>query len=112
MQRTESLFSRVIFWILAAALSLMFVYETFASVTRWIGMSDFATAVADGLSLRGTLWLLAGVLIPVGIFAGAIIAGRKRGSFQRILMLILGISLVAVLQMDIMGRIPTTHYLG
>lgn len=108
-QRSTTL-GAVLFWIAAVGVIVLYAYAVVAAIGNWIGIAGYADALAGGLSLAGVLWLTLGVAIPVMSLALAVIVGRKRSKPVRLLILVLGLSLTAVMQLNVMHFVPTTSY--
>lgn len=99
-------------WVAGVLLAVLYVYAAIAAVGNILGMIGLAGALGTGLSASGWLWLTLGVLIPVLVFALALLLSRRRGPWTRILLLAAGIAVVAVLQIDVMHVIPESSYFG
>lgn len=98
-------------WLLGSLLAALYVYATVAAIGNWIGMREIASSLSGGLSPSGIVWLSCGVVLPPLALTGALVAGRKKPALQRLLLLVLGLSLVAVMSLNILHLIPTTSYL-
>lgn len=109
-QRSSPLPVRILTWLVAIILVGLYVYAVVAAVGNWIGIAGYAEALAGGLSAAGVAWLTLGVAIPVVALIVSILVGRKRSGSMRILILLLGLSLTAAMQLNIMHVIPTTSY--
>ncbi|SJN09526.1 hypothetical protein FM113_06500 [Leucobacter sp. 7(1)] len=101
---------RILSWAAGVALVGLYVYATITGVGNLTGMLGLSGALGMGLSVSGWLWLIAGVLLPIIVLAGALLLGRGRGAWARILLLAAGIAAVAVLQIDLMHVIPESSY--
>lgn len=112
MTTTRSVTGRVLAWILCALLLALYIYAVIAAIGNWQGMSQIAAILSDGLSAQGTFWLGAGVALPALILFAALIAGKGQTLGKRLLFLALGLTILAVLQLDILYFVPTTSYFG
>lgn len=97
---------------LFTVLILLYAYAMIAAVGNWQGMAQIAAVLSDGLSPQGTFWLAFGVALPALILIAALIAGRGRTFGKRLLLLGLGLTILAVLQLDVLYFVPTTTYFG
>lgn len=100
------------FWAGLVAVIGLYVYAVSAAVGNWIGMDQLATMLADGLSGIGRVWLVVGVAIPVLAFAVSALIGVGKSRGVKLLLLCAGLTVVAILQLDVMHLVPTTLYLG
>lgn len=112
MTAQKSAVARWGFWAALVAITGLYLYAIAAAIGNWVGMSNIAEILSDGLSTQGVIWLSIGVAIPVILLGASLILGRGKSHGQRLLLLLLGLTLVAVLQLDITHMIPTTRYLG
>lgn len=111
MSTAQSRVKSIGYWVVFVAIVALYVYALATAIGNWLGMSNIANILADGLSPSGILWLSVGVAIPVVTFIVASIVARGKLRWQRVLILLLGLTIVAVLQLDLMHMVPTTRYL-
>ncbi|QIK62449.1 DUF3422 domain-containing protein [Leucobacter viscericola] len=97
-------------WVVGFLLAVLYLYAATAAIGNLIGMSGLAGALGTGLSAVGWIWLITGIVMPVVLLSLALILGRKRKAGIRILLLAVGITVVAVLQIDLMHLIPESSY--
>lgn len=101
---------RSISWVAGVLLVVLYVYATTTAIGNLTGMLGLSGALGTGLSVAGWIWLVAGILLPPVLLAGALLLGRERPAGSRLLLLAAGIAAVAVLQLDLMHVIPESTY--
>ena len=102
----------IVFWGAYALLIGLYLFEIAAAFGNWQGMAQIAAALSDGLSVTGIVWLAVGVAVPIGALAVAVIVPRKASRGRKLLVLVLGLSLVALCKLNIFYLVPTTSYLS
>ncbi|WP_025133220.1 hypothetical protein [Leucobacter sp. PH1c] len=102
--------SRIAAWVGGLLIAVLYVHATTTGVGNLLGMLGMAGALGMGLSVSGWVWLVFGIAMPPLVFAGALLLGRGRRGGARILLLAAGITLVAVVQLDVMHLIPESTY--
>lgn len=102
----------VLFWAAWAAVTGLYLYALIAAVGNFLGMSTVAQTLTGQLSTSGTVWLTAGVVLPLLAFALALLLGRGRSRTQKFLLLATGLCLLAVMQLNIMHLVPNSSYFG
>jgi hypothetical protein len=100
----------VVAWIVGALLTILYLYAIATAVGNLTGMFGLADALGIGLSAAGWSWLIIGIVIPVVLLSLALILSRKRKAGFRILLLALGLTVVAALQIDLMHLVPESSY--
>lgn len=102
--------TRVLSWVVGVILAGLYVYATITGIGNLIGMLGLGGALGTGLSAVGWLWLVFGIVMPLGVLIGGLLLARGRGAGIRILVLATGIALVAAVQLDVMHVIPESSY--
>lgn len=97
-------------WIAGVLLSVLYLYAAVAAIGNLMYFPGLADASGLEVSTIGWTWLIIGIVMPVALLALALILGKKRKAGIRILLLAVGITVVAVLQTDIMHLIPVSSY--
>ena len=89
------------------AASIAIVFGLFYAYTAWAGLGNLVglnnTAQSLDTSLSGFGWglLLAGVILPIAVFAVAFWLGRRREAGPQALILLAGLCLVSAFSLDI-----------
>lgn len=94
------------FWLtvtLAIIFGLFYAYDAWEAVGNLVGMTGLAGQLATTLSATGWVVLLLGILLPIALFAGAFILGRKRGPLQQAALYVVGLGISAVLTLDVLA---------
>lgn len=107
----REVFPQVFFWTAFILLIGLYLFEIFAAVGNWQGMAQIADVLADGLSATGVIWLAVGIAVPALALAAALIVTRKSSRGMKLLVLVLGLTLVAIFKLDLFYLVPTTSYL-
>lgn len=100
----------IVAWITGVFLTILYLYAVVTAVGNLMGMSGLADTLRIGLSAAGWTWMVIGIAMPAVLLSLALILSRKRTTGIRILLLTLGITVVAVLQIDLMHLIPESSY--
>lgn len=112
MTSETSTAKKVFFVIAAIVLAGLYVFTVAQAIGNWFGMKQIAETLSDGLSGEGMVWLAVGIIVPVLVFVLAWLVGRKQTIPVKLLLLLLGIGVVAIMQLNIMHLVPTTTYLS
>lgn len=102
----------VLAWIAGVLLAVLYIFAAVTAVGNLLGMLGLAQAIGVGLSLTGVIWLAVGIAMPLLVLALALLFGRGKQPGIRILLLVAGIAVVAVLQIDLMHLIPESSYIA
>lgn len=97
-------------WTAGVLLALLYLYAAVAAIGNLMYFPGLANVSGLEVSSVGWTWLIIGVIMPVVLLSLALILGRKRKAGIRILLLAVGITVVAVLQIDLMHLIPESSY--
>ena len=92
---------RWLFLTIAIVFGLFYAYDAWEGVGNLVGLNLAAQSLDTTLSGFGWGLLIAGVLLPVAVFALAIRLGRARSVGVQVLLLLVGLCLVAALSADI-----------
>ena len=112
MASETSTVKKVSFLIAAVALAGLYVFAVAQAIGNWFGIKQIAETLSDGLSGEGMVWLVVGIIVPVLAFVIAWLIGRRHTIPVKLLLLLLGIGVVAIMQLNIMHLVPTTTYLS
>ena len=99
-----------IVWALGGLVTLIYGYAVVAAVGNLVGIPGIAAALGLGVSVTGWAWLSLGVALPVLLYGIALLLSRRRPGWARILLLVTGLCVVAVLQLDIMHVTPQSSF--
>jgi len=86
---------------IAVFFGLFFAYDLWEAIGNLVGLNVAAQSLDTQLSGFGWAVLIAGVVIPVLVYAIAFWLGRARGALARMVLFLVGLCLVAVLSTDI-----------
>jgi hypothetical protein len=92
-----------------AGLAVAVIFALFYAYDVWEAVSNVASIAGVyelfGLDPADAPWwlLVIGVLVPVVVYAAALLLGRGRGPIARLLILVVGLAVVAVLSLDIVA---------
>lgn len=86
---------------IAAFFGLFFAYDLWEAVGNLVGLNVAAQSLDTQLSGFGWAVLIAGVVLPILVYAIAFWLGRARGGAARAVLFLVGLCLVAVLSLDI-----------
>lgn len=88
---------------IAGIFALLYAYAVWSGISQLV--QSVQAAAASGLSLNALgwiVWLLA-IVLPILVFAIAVSFGRVRGLRTLIVLLLVGLSIVAVFWLDVMA---------
>jgi hypothetical protein len=99
---------------IAGAFALLYAYAVWNAVAQLV--QSVQTMAAAGLSLNALgwiVWLLA-IALPIALFAIAVSVGRTRGLRTLAILLLVGLSIVAVFWLDVVAytTINTINLIG
>lgn len=86
---------------LAVAFGLFYAYDVWEAVGNLVGLSQVAAALDTGITALGWVLLIGAILLPIGLFAGAFVLGRRRSLLMQALFYLAGLAASAVLYLDI-----------
>ena len=87
---------------LAVVFGLFYAYDAWEGVGNLVGVNLAAQSLDTQVSGLGWTVLIAGVVMPVLVFALAFWMGRKHTALVQAIMLFVGLCLVAALSLDIL----------
>ena len=85
----------------AVFFGFFFAYDLWEAIGNLVGLNVAAQSLDTQLSGFGWAVLIAGVLLPLLVYAIAFWLGRARGAAARAVLFLVGLCLVAVLTLDI-----------
>lgn len=97
---------RVIPWVIAVLLTALYAYALVAPIGNLIGLPGMGFAIG----LVGWFWLLVGVVLPPLAFVLAFLAGRGRPAMTRLTLLAAGLTVLALMQFQMVLLVPVTSY--
>ena len=86
---------------IAVFFGLFFAYDLWGAIGNLVGLNAAAQSLDTQLSGFGWAVLIAGVVLPILVYAIAFWLGRARGAAARAVLFLVGLCLVAVLTLDI-----------
>jgi hypothetical protein len=95
---------RTPFWLeiaFAVVFGLFFAYDAWEAVGNLVGLSTYASALDTTLTPLGWVLLIAAILLPVGLFAGAFVLGRRRSPLMQVGLYLVALAVSAVLYLDL-----------
>lgn len=97
-------------WIAGILIALLYVYTVVAAVGSLTGLPRMGEAMGVVITGTGWFWLWFGVALPVVVFALALVIGRRRPAWQRLLVLAAGLCLVGAVQLEVMHLVPQSSF--
>ena len=95
---------------LAAAFGILYAYDLWEAVSNAVSLPQvYSVYGLDPADVPWTL-LIAGILLPVVVYAIAFLLGRRRTLFAKTVLFAVGLALVAVVSLDLIavqGRMLT-----
>ncbi|MEJ3404130.1 hypothetical protein WDJ51_05255 [Rathayibacter sp. YIM 133350] len=88
---------------LAIVFGLFYAYDVWEAVGNLVGLAQFAAALDTTFTPVGWVVLLAGILLPVLLFAAAFVAGRRRGPLLQAAFYAVGLAVSAAWSLDILA---------
>ena len=95
--------SRTPLWLaltLAILFGLFFAYDVWEAVGNLAGVSSVASGLETSINALGWVVLVAGILLPVAVFAVAYWLGRRRDPLAQVLLYLAGLGTVAALSLS------------
>ena len=96
--------TRILAWTVAVLLTAMYVFALVVPVGNLL----YLPRLGFGVSPLGWVLLIAGALLPVAVFLLAAWIPRRRSAGQRLLVLVTGLAVVGLLQLEQTLLVPTT----
>lgn len=97
-------------WAWGVVVTLLYVLVVINAVGNLLGMQQMAAALGTVLSPLGWFWLVCGAILPIVVFAVALILSRGRTPALRILVLFAGIAVLSAFQLEITHLVPQYQY--
>ena len=101
---------RVIAWVALVLLTLLYAYVVVTGVGNLTGISELAGVLGFAVSPAGWFWLTLGILLPIAVYAVALLFGRGRAAGVRVLLLATGLAVVGAIQLEILHLVPQTSF--
>ncbi|QAY73704.1 hypothetical protein ET445_10450 [Agromyces protaetiae] len=92
------------FWLdltIAIVVGLFYAYDVWEAVGNLVGLTDTTTQLDVPFTAWGLALLIAGIVLPLIVFALAFWIGRGRGVLAQLAVYVVGYALVQVLEADI-----------
>jgi hypothetical protein len=89
-------------WAVAVIFAFLFAYHLWGGIANLIAVvSTFSTF---GVAVTAEIWALviAYAVVPVVIYAAALVVGRRLSNFGRIVVFVVGFAVVSVISLDIL----------
>ncbi|UBH04644.1 hypothetical protein K8P10_000155 [Leucobacter sp. Psy1] len=94
--------ARVLAWVVSAVITALYASVVVRGVVDLIELPRAAREnMGLGVTSNGVFWLWFGVLFPVPIYAASVWAARRRAIPIRLLALLCGLGVVAVVQLEV-----------
>lgn len=97
-------------WTFGVLVTVLYAYAAVAAIGNLLGIPNVAAALGLDVSVAGWAWLSVGVALPVLGYAAALVIGRGRPGWAKIMLLVTGLCVVAILQLDIMHLVPQASF--
>lgn len=94
------------YWALGAVLSAIYAFTMLAPFGDLMGLPQMGFAISPG----GWFWLVVGVALPPIVYALALVAGRKKSGGVRILMLLTGLLVLSLMQLQMLLLVPLSSF--
>lgn len=99
-------------WVIGVLVTALYGYAVVAALGNLVGIPGIASALGLGVTAAGWAWLSLGVVLPIFVLLIAILMGLKRPGWAKLLLLVTGLCVVAVLQIDLLHLVPQSSYFG
>ena len=86
---------------LAVLFGLFYAYDAWEAVGNLVGLAQYAAALDTSITAFGWVVLIAAILLPVGLFAGAFVLGRRSSLLVQAGFYLAGLAVSALLYLDI-----------
>ncbi|WP_382307181.1 hypothetical protein [Herbiconiux sp. UC225_62] len=89
-------------WAVAVIFAFLYAYHLWGGIANLIAVvSTFSTF---GVAVPGTIWALviAYAVVPIVIYAAALVVGRRLSTFGRIVVFVVGFAVVALVSLDVL----------
>ena len=85
---------------IALVFGVFYAYDVWEAVGNLVGLNIYAGDLEVGLTGYGVALLIAGVVLPLLVYATAFWLGRRRGPLPQVVLFLAGFALVQVLSAD------------
>ena len=86
---------------IALVFGVFYAYDVWEAVGNLVGLNIYAGELDVGLTGYGVALLIAGVVLPLLVYATAFWLGRRRGPLAQVVLFLTGFALVQVLSADV-----------
>ncbi|SDZ43080.1 hypothetical protein [Herbiconiux ginsengi] len=89
-------------WAVALVFAFLFAYHLWGGIANLIAV--VSTFSSFGVAVPGNIWALviAYAVVPIVIYAAALVIGRQLSNFGRIVVFVVGFAVVSVISLDIL----------
>ncbi|MGO3733850.1 MAG: hypothetical protein ACTJFR_01755 [Canibacter sp.] len=98
-------------WTISVLVLVLYAWAIVNAVGNFVGLRGFARSLESDLTMSGWFWLLGGILLPIVIAVLAFFLARKQPE-KRWLVLLVGLALVALLQLNVQHLVPQSSFFG
>lgn len=98
-------------WTISVLVLVLYAWAIVNAVGNFVGLRGFARSLESDLTMTGWFWLLGGILLPIVIAVLAFFLARKQPE-KRWLVLLVGLALVALLQLNVQHLVPQSSFFG
>jgi hypothetical protein len=86
---------------IAVVFGVLYAYDVWEAIGNLVGLSIYAGELEVGLTGYGVALLIAGVAVPLVVYATAFWLGRRRGPLAQVVLFLAGFALVQALSADV-----------
>lgn len=101
---------RIVAWGIGLLLTGLYASTVVSSAGNLVLLPQMAESMGLGITPTGWFWLGFGVLMPVAVYALALVIGRRRSAALRLLVLAAGLGVVAAVQLEVMHLVPQSGF--
>lgn len=102
--------ARITAWVLGIVITLLYSATVVAAVGNLVLLPRMGADIGYDISAFGQFWLWFGILMPVLVFAAALAIGWRRRAVTRLLVLVTGLAVVAVIQLEVLHLVPQSAF--
>lgn len=102
--------SKIIAWVLGALITLLYAATVAAAVGNLVLLPRMGAEIGYAISAFGWFWLWFGILVPVVVFGLALVIARGRRAAMRLLVLVAGLAIVGMIQLEVMHLVPQSLF--
>jgi hypothetical protein len=86
---------------IAVVFGVFYAYDVWEAVGNLVGLNIYAGELHVGLTGYGVALLVAGIVVPLAVYATAFWLGRRRGPLAQAVLFLAGFALVQALSADV-----------